>query len=131
MPGVASAHFATVNLPDTGREMQRAAQDGANNRLLLERLHGAADRRARFVATLVALRSHDDPEPLVAVGRWHGQVLHAPQGSGGFGYDPLLFIPELGSSVAELPAGIKAAHSHRAGAARQMIGLMREAWGLD
>ena len=130
MPGVASAHFATLNLPEPERELQRAAQDAANSRLLLERLNGAADRRARFVATLVALRSHDDPEPLVAVGRWPGRVLHAPQGSGGFGYDPLFFIPEFGCSVAELPPATKAAHSHRAGAARQMIGLMREAWGL-
>ena len=52
----------------------------------------------------MALRSADDPEPLVAVGRWEGEILDAPRGAGGFGYDPLMFIPALGRSVAELAA---------------------------
>ena len=130
-PGVASAHYASVDLPiEIDRETRRGLQDAANQRLLLERLQGQTQRRARFVATLVAVRAHDDPEPLVAVGRWHGEVLHAERGHAGFGYDPLLYIPELGCSVAELPAATKAAHSHRALAARAMVGLMREVWGL-
>jgi XTP/dITP diphosphohydrolase len=129
-PGVASAHFASVALPEADREARRRVQDGANNALLLQRLQGVADRRARFVSTLVALRSADDPEPLVAVGRWHGEILVAPRGEGGFGYDPLMFIPALGASVAELDAAHKNAHSHRALAAAQMIALMREAWHL-
>lgn len=129
-PGVASAHYAGV-VPDPGdRETQRAAQDAANSALLLERLRGVADRRARFVSTLVAVRSADDPEPLVAVGRWFGEVLTAPRGSGGFGYDPLLFIPALGAAVAEFDPELKNAHSHRALAAAQMLRLMREAWHL-
>jgi XTP/dITP diphosphohydrolase len=105
-------------------------QDEANNRLLLERLHNRDDRRARFVSTLVALRSADDPEPLIALGRWDGEILRAPRGKGGFGYDPLMWIPSLSHTVAELPAEQKNALSHRALAARQMLTLMREVWHL-
>jgi XTP/dITP diphosphohydrolase len=129
-PGVASAHFASVVLPAGEREAQRQVQDQANNALLLQRLAGVADRRAKFVSTLVALRSADDPEPLVAVGRWQGEILAEARGAGGFGYDPLMFIPALGTSVAELDAATKNAHSHRALAAAQMLALMREAWHL-
>ena len=131
-PGVASAHYAGFEPPAEGleREARRALQDAANNRLLLERLVGAADRRARFVGTLVAVRSADDPEPLVAVGRWEGRILEAASGAGGFGYDPLMFIPALGRTVAELDAPAKNAASHRALAARQMLLAMREVWGL-
>lgn len=127
-PGVISAHYAAADLPAGDREARRSAQDAANNRLLLERLAGVADRRARFVSTLVALRAADDPEPLVAFGRWHGEILAAPRGEGGFGYDPLVWIPALGATVAELPAATKNAHSHRALAAAQMLPLLREAW---
>jgi len=129
-PGVVSAHYASVALPAADREAQRRVQDAANNRLLLERLQGQTDRRARFVSTLVALRSADDPEPLVAVGRWHGEILDAPRGDQGFGYDPLMSIPALGRSVAELDAPTKNVHSHRARSAAQMLALMREAWHL-
>jgi XTP/dITP diphosphohydrolase len=130
-PGVASAHFAAVPLPATDRESQRRVQDAANNALLLERMQGASDRAARFVCTLVAVRSADDPEPLVATGRWEGELLREPRGAGGFGYDPLLWIAPLACSVAELDAATKNAFSHRALAARQMLALMREAWRLD
>ena len=129
-PGVASAHFASVVLPAGEREMQRRVQDEANNALLLQRLQGQPDRRAKFVSTLVAIRSADDPEPLVAVGRWQGEILAAPRGAGGFGYDPLMFIPALGASVADLDAATKNAHSHRALAATQMLALMRDEWHL-
>ena len=129
-PGVASAHYAGELPRDGDREVRRALQDAANNALLLERLRGASDRRARFVGTLVAVRSADDPEPLVAVGRWFGEILPAPRGAGGFGYDPLMFIPALRAAVAELGAEIKNAHSHRALAAAQMRTLMREVWHL-
>ena len=119
-PGVLSARYATL--------FGQARSDEANNRVLLEQMQGVADRRARFVSALVALRSADDPEPLVALGRWHGEILHAPRGDGGFGYDPLMFIPALGRTVAELTAEVKNAHSHRAIASRQMLVLMREVW---
>lgn len=132
-PGVASAHFAkppeaAAGQPD--REALRRLQDEANNTLLLQRLAGTADRRARFVSTLVAVRSAADPEPLIAFGRWEGTVLAQPVGGGGFGYDPLLHIPALGRAVAEMPADVKNQHSHRALAARQMVALMRDAWRL-
>jgi XTP/dITP diphosphohydrolase len=129
-PGVASAHAAGAVPAQADREATRRAQDAANNAWLLQRLQGVADRRARFVSTLVALRSADDPEPLIAFGRWEGEVLAAPRGEGGFGYDPLMFIPALGATVAELPAALKNAHSHRALAAAQMLRLMHEAWSL-
>ena len=127
-PGVISAHFAAIELPRTDRESQRELQDAANNRLLLERLHGVSGRHARYVSTLVAIRSADDPEPLIAVGRWEGEILQSPRGAGGFGYDPLMFISELGLSAAELDADVKNIHSHRAIASRQMLAMMREVW---
>jgi XTP/dITP diphosphohydrolase len=133
-PGVGSAHFATVPAaalgPNMDREAQRALQDAANNALLLARLAGVSDRRARFVSTLVAVARADDPEPLVAVGRWFGEIVQEPRGQGGFGYDPLMYIPALGASVAELGKEVKNAHSHRAIASALMLRLMREAWQL-
>ena len=129
-PGVGSAHFARVAVPAAAREVQRAVQDEANNRLLLERLRGEPDRRAHFIGTLVALRAADDPEPLIAVGRWQGEILTEASGHGGFGYDPLMFIPALGSTVASLSAEVKNAHSHRAMAALQMRQLLRDVWHL-
>jgi XTP/dITP diphosphohydrolase len=121
-PGVLSARYATL----FGREKS----DSENNALLLEKLAAHEDRRGRFVSALVAVRSAEDPEPLIAFGRWDGEVLLEPRGAHGFGYDPLLFIPALGKSVAELDAATKNKHSHRALASQQMLSLMREVWGL-
>jgi XTP/dITP diphosphohydrolase len=129
-PGVVSAHFAPIELTRIDREQHRRRQDAANNALLLERLRGRHDRSARFVSTLVALRSADDPEPLIATGRWEAMIAEAPRGEGGFGYDPLVFIAALGKTVAELDAAAKNAASHRALAARQMLALMRDVWRL-
>ena len=129
-PGVASAHYADVILGAGEREVQRAVQDAANNALLVERLKGVADRRAHFICTLVALRTADDPEPLVAVGRWQGEILASPSGEGGFGYDSLMFIPALGCTVAQLSPEAKNTQSHRALAASQMLALLREVWRL-
>jgi XTP/dITP diphosphohydrolase len=117
--------------PQTDREATRRVQDAANNALLLQRLQGVADRRARFVSVLVALRGPDDPEPLVAFGRWPGEILRERRGEGGFGYDPLMFIPDFGRTVAELGAEEKNRVSHRARAAAQMANLLREAWHLS
>ena len=134
-PGVTSAHFAGLVPVDPDRQMQRetqrSVQDEANNRMLVERMSGATDRRARFVSTLIAVRSAHDPEPLIAIGRWEGEILLTPVGQGGFGYDPLMFIPALGKAVAELGPVVKNAHSHRALASHQMLALMREVWRLD
>ena len=131
-PGVISAHFAgeLPPLPGEGREALRQRQDAANNQALLARLADVADRRAHFISTLVALRHADDPEPLVAVGRWPGEILAAPRGAHGFGYDPLMFIPSLGATVAELDADTKNRHSHRARAAAVLRGLLAESWHL-
>ena len=130
-PGVISAHFAPRPQGDfAGREALRLAQDAANNALLLQRMAGVADRRAAFVSTLVALRHADDPEPLIVCGRWPGELLHEPRGAGGFGYDPLLFIPALGACVAELDAAVKNRLSHRALAAARMRERLAEAWRL-
>ena len=132
MPGVISAHFADIDAAAKSlpREELRARQDAANNALLLQRLQGVSDRRARFVSALVAVRSAEDPEPLIAFGRWNGEILTAMRGEGGFGYDPLMFIPGLDKTVAELTAETKNKHSHRAIAAAQMLILMREVWHL-
>jgi XTP/dITP diphosphohydrolase len=130
-PGVESAHFAPIERdPAEDREAHRARQDAANNARLLADLAGTESRRARFVCTLVAVRSADDPEPLIAFGRWEGEIRPEPAGSGGFGYDPLMQIPALGSAVAELDAEVKNRHSHRALASAQMVKLMTEVWGL-
>ena len=104
-----------------------AALDGAPGVVSAQ---GLADRRARYVSVLVALRSVNDPEPLIAFGRWEGEILASPQGEGGFGYDPLMFIPALGRTVATLTAATKNLHSHRALAAAQMRQMMQEAWDL-
>ncbi|MFT7723645.1 MAG: non-canonical purine NTP pyrophosphatase [Roseateles sp.] len=121
-PGVRSARYAL----DAGGEKS----DAANNARLLREMAGVGDRRARFVCALVAVRSGDDPEPLIAMGRWMGEILAAASGAGGFGYDPLMHIPALGGSVASLSAGDKNRHSHRALAAAQLIAQFREAWRL-
>ncbi|WP_130483372.1 RdgB/HAM1 family non-canonical purine NTP pyrophosphatase [Sphaerotilus mobilis] len=136
-PGVYSAHYAelaadlanVVAVDD--REALRARQDAANNAKLLTALadrHEPAARSARFVCTLVAVRSADDPEPLVAFGRWPGQILTGARGAGGFGYDPLMWIPALGASAAELDSAVKNAHSHRALAAAEMLRQLDAAW---
>jgi XTP/dITP diphosphohydrolase len=122
MPGVQSARYATL--------FGGPRDDEANNDRLLQQLQGVADRRARFVCALVALRAANDPEPLIAFGRWDGEVLTERRGATGFGYDPLLFIPSLGASVAELGAERKNRVSHRAIASQQMLQLMRAVWGL-
>ena len=129
-PGVQSAVYAGSVTAHGDRETQRRAQDAANNALLLERMRGVVDRRARFVSTLVALRHADDPEPLIAFGRWEATLLAAPRGEGGFGYDPLVWIDAQGASVAELSAAQKNAASHRALAAMLMRESMRRAWSL-
>jgi XTP/dITP diphosphohydrolase len=135
-PGVQSAGYALVDFPNgIDREAQRALQDDANNHRLLTTLAAAAangitTRRARFVCALVAVRSADDPEPLIAFGRWEGEILAERRGAGGFGYDPLMFIPAQGLTAAEMPSEVKNAQSHRALACAQMLTLMREVWQL-
>ncbi len=131
-PGVISAHYGGLVEPLADREATRRLQDARNNERLLAELAGHPQpeaRRAFFISTLVAVRHVADPQPLVAVGRWPGRILAEPRGHGGFGYDPLMFIPELGRTVAELDAATKNAHSHRARAMAQLLVQLREVWG--
>lgn len=137
LPGVDSATFAgaIAARPGEDREGLRRRQDAANIEALLRELQTVAhqshaeDRRARFVCTLVAVRHPQDPEPLVAQGRWEGRLLDAPQGQGGFGYDPLLWVDDAGATVAALAPEQKNRLSHRAKAAAVMRTQMRDAWG--
>jgi XTP/dITP diphosphohydrolase len=87
-----------------------------------------SNRAAAMVSTLVALRSAQDPEPLIAVGRVSGEISREPIGSNGFGFDPVMYIPEFGKTFAQLPVELKNAHSHRGRAVRAMVDLMRERW---
>jgi XTP/dITP diphosphohydrolase len=114
-PGVHSAYYAGF-----------PRSDGANNRALVAALAGAADRRAHYYCVMVLVRRTGDPQPLIAEGRWHGQVIDTPQGSGGFGYDPHFFLPELGRTAAQLTPAEKNALSHRGVALRRLLTLMRE-----
>ena len=120
LPGVNTAHYCT--------QFGYDKSDANNVRALLEQLQGQSNRRAAMVSTLVAVRSPQDPEPLIAVGRVTGQITQQPQGSNGFGFDPVMFIPEFGKTFAELPVEVKNAHSHRGRATQQMLALLRERW---
>lgn len=120
LPGVDTAFYAT--------QYGYAKGDDNNVKALLEQMAHLTDRRAALVSTLVAVRSADDPEPLIAVGRVVGEIASVPIGSNGFGFDPVMYIPEFGQTFAQLPVEIKNAHSHRGKATRQMIERMRECW---
>ena len=111
-PGVYSARYAG------------GAGDEANNDKLLAELDGVTERGAAFhcVATFLA----PGEEPLVAAGEWRGEILHARTGAGGFGYDPLFFVPECGCSSAELPPEEKNARSHRGQALRELARLIEQ-----
>ncbi|MGQ2994849.1 RdgB/HAM1 family non-canonical purine NTP pyrophosphatase [Variovorax sp.] len=120
LPGVDTAYYAT--------QFGYPKGDANNVKALLEQLAGQANRRAALVSTLVALRRHDDPEPLIAVGRVAGEIAPAPVGDNGFGFDPVMYLPAFGKTFAQLSPEVKNAHSHRGQAARAMLALMRERW---
>ena len=120
LPGVDTAFYAT--------QFGYKKSDDNNVRALLEQMAGLDERRAALVSTLVAVRSVDDPEPLIAVGRVMGEITREPVGSNGFGFDPVMWIPAFGKTFAQLPIEVKNANSHRGKAARQMMDLMRERW---
>ena len=120
LPGVDTAFYAT--------QFGYAKGDDNNVRALLEQMQGVENRRAAMVSTLVAVRSAQDPEPLIASGRASGEITRQPMGSNGFGFDPVMWLPEFGQTFAQLPVAIKNANSHRGRAARQMVELIRERW---
>ena len=120
LPGVDTAFYAT--------QFGYAKGDDNNVKALLEQMACITDRRAALVSTLVAVRSADDPEPLIACGRVAGEITREPMGSNGFGFDPVMFLPSFGKTFAQLPVDVKNANSHRGQAVRQMMVLMRERW---
>ena len=122
LPGVDTAFYATQFGYDKG--------DDNNVRALLEQMRDVGNRQAALISTLVAVRSPQDPEPLIAVGRVAGEIARQPAGSNGFGFDPVMFIPRFGKTFAELPTQVKNANSHRGMAARQMLELLRARWAL-
>jgi XTP/dITP diphosphohydrolase len=104
------------------------ATDAENNAELLRQLASTPERAGHYTCVLVALRSADDPEPLIAEGRWHGRIIDTPRGSGGFGYDPYFLIPELGLTAAELTAAQKNRVSHRGLAMALLADQIAERW---
>ena len=118
-PGVHSAYYA-------GAEGDRETRDARNNAKLLAALGAGADRRAHYTCVMVLARGADDPEPLVAEGRWHGRIAAAPRGGGGFGYDPLFLVAAGEATAAELAPEEKNRVSHRARALARLIERLRE-----
>jgi len=114
-PGVHSARFAGG-----------PRSEARNNEKLVRLLAGQPDRRAHYYCVIVLVRHADDPEPLIAEGRWHGEVVATPRGAGGFGYDPHFLLPDLGRTAAELSPEEKHAVSHRGKALRRLLALLRE-----
>ena len=117
-PGVLSARFAG-----------EPKSDARNNALLLEKLAHLtepAQRRAYFYSAVVLVRHAEDPRPLIADGEWHGEILPAARGAGGFGYDPLFWLPELEQTAAELEPALKNTLSHRGAAMRHLLDRLAE-----
>ena len=109
-PGIYSARYAGED-----------ASDADNSRRLLEALSEQSKRRAFFFCCMVFLRSAEDPTPLIATAQWHGEILQAPRGDGGFGYDPLFWLPEHKQSAAQLPKATKNSISHRGQACAELV----------
>lgn len=109
-PGVWSARYAGEPKSDT-----------RNNKQLLQAMQSIADRRAHYYCVLVLVHQADDPQPLIAEGEWHGEIAQHERGEGGFGYDPLFWLPQLGKMSAELRPEEKAQISHRAQAMKVLL----------
>ena len=120
LPGVDTAYYCT--------QFGFAKSDDNNMLALLSQMTNVNNRRAALVSTLVAVRSADDPEPLIATGRVVGEITREPIGHNGFGFDPVMFLPEFGQTFAQLPTDVKNANSHRGKATRLMMALMQERW---
>lgn len=120
LPGVQTAFYCT--------QFGYLKSDENNRKALLEQMANETNRRAALVSTLVAVRNPLDPEPLIAVGRVVGEITHEPRGSHGFGFDPVMYIPSMQQTFAEMPETTKNALSHRGQASRLMSDLMRERW---
>jgi XTP/dITP diphosphohydrolase len=113
-PGVQSARYAG-----------EPKSDARNNEKLLEALGEDGNRNAHFVSVIVFVRHADDPQPLIAEGEWHGEILSAARGDSGFGYDPLFYLPEFDKTAAELDPATKNAVSHRGQALQALVAKLR------
>lgn len=120
LPGVQTTFYCT--------QFGYPKSDDNNRKALLEQMAGKTQRRAALVSTLVAVRSAQDPEPLIATGRAVGEITTEPLGDKGFGFDPVMWIPALGKTFAQMADAEKNALSHRGQAAQEMLALMRERW---
>jgi XTP/dITP diphosphohydrolase len=109
-PGVRSARYAG-----------EPKSDARNNEKLVADLAAHADKSAYYYCVLVYVRHADDPQPIIADGRWDGEIMAEPRGQGGFGYDPHFWLPHMGKSVAELTADEKNHISHRGQALRALV----------
>jgi len=110
-PGVISARYAGDN----------PRSDTRNNEKLMQDMQGVMNRRAHYYCVLVLVRHADDPQPLIAEGEWQGEIFHEERGEGGFGYDPMFWLPEFGKTAAELSHDEKAKVSHRAKALQVLM----------
>lgn len=118
-PGVISARYASDD--------SALSQDERNNRKLLQALQGVQDRHAHYYCVMVLVHYADDPQPIITEGVWQGQILEAPRGNGGFGYDPLFLDAKTDKTGAELPLDIKNRISHRGQALNQLLHRLERA----
>ena len=114
-PGVQSARYAGDS----------PKSDRRNNDKLLHDMQGVTDRRAHYYCVLVLVRHADDPQPLIAEGEWQGEIGLEERGDGGFGYDPMFWLPQFGKMAAELTHDEKAQISHRAKALKMLLEKMK------
>jgi XTP/dITP diphosphohydrolase len=114
-PGVYSARYAG-----------EPKSDARNNEKLIAALASAANRRAHYTCVMVYVRHPDDPEPVIAEGRWHGEIIDTPRGENGFGYDPYFLVPAFGKTGAELDEDTKNAVSHRGQALRELVEKLQQ-----
>ena len=133
LPGVHSARFANEDPAGEpiGAPRTREAQDERNNRELLARLANQTNRKAHYYCVIVLTRSPDDPRPMICEAEWHGEIVHAPRGSGGFGYDPLFMVDGLRKTGAELAPDEKNRISHRAQALAQLVARLKVELGIE
>lgn len=119
-PGVDSAFYGT--------KFGYPKSDDANNLALLENMKDVEDRFAYLTTVLVALRSHDDPEPLIAIGRLEGVITREESVIKSFGYDSVFYVPIIGKILSEVPLATKQSISHRSQACAKLIGLIGDCW---
>ena len=114
-PGVQSARYAG-----------EPRSDARNNDKLIAELANETNRRAHYTCVMVYVRHPDDPEPVIAEGRWYGEIIDTPRGENGFGYDPYFLVPEFDKTGAELDEDTKNSISHRGQALRDLVEKLKQ-----